>query len=106
MADEYLVTAILDGYSTAEGLTLFFVPRETEGVRLREDWDALGMRATANSGIVLENVFVPDDEALAIPGAFVRMMQVSRGTFVGNQLAGTGIYLGVAYSVYDYATPR
>jgi len=103
VADEYLVTAILDGYSTAEGLTLFFVPRETEGVRLREDWDALGMRATANSGIILENVFVPDDEALAIPGAFVRMMQVSRGTFVGNQLAGTGIYLGVAYSVYDYA---
>lgn len=103
VADEYLVTAILDGYSTAEGLALFFVPRETTGVRLRDDWDAVGMRATANNGIVLENVFVPEDEALTIPGAFVRMMQVSRGTFVGNQLAGTGIYLGIAYSVYDYA---
>jgi alkylation response protein AidB-like acyl-CoA dehydrogenase len=103
VADEYLVTAILDGYTTAEGLSLFFVPRDSVGVRLRDNWDAIGMRATANNGIVLENVFVPDADALTIPGAFVRMMQVSRGTFVGNQLAGTGIYLGAAFAVYDFA---
>jgi alkylation response protein AidB-like acyl-CoA dehydrogenase len=103
VADEYLVTAILDGYSTADGLALFFVPRDAAGVRLREEWDAIGMRATANNGIILQDVFVPDDEALTLPGAFVRMMQVSRGTFVGNQVAGTAIYLGVAYAVYDYA---
>jgi alkylation response protein AidB-like acyl-CoA dehydrogenase len=61
------------------------------------------MRATANNGVVLKDVFVPSDEALAIPGAFVRMMQMSRGTFVGNQLAGTAIYVGAAQAVFDHA---
>jgi alkylation response protein AidB-like acyl-CoA dehydrogenase len=31
------------------------------------------------------------------------MMQVSRGSFVGSQVAGTACYLGAAQAVYDYA---
>lgn len=96
VADEYLVTAILEGAETADGLSLFFVKRDAEGVSVRAPWDALGMRATATNGIVLDNVFVADDDSLTIPGAFIRMMQVSRGSFVGNQLAATAIYLGAA----------
>lgn len=103
VADEYLVTAKLAGTSTAEGLALFFVQRDAPGVSERSKWDAVGMRATATHGIVLDDVFVPDAEALALPGAFVRMMQMSRGSFVGNQLAGIAVYLGAAQSVYDYA---
>ena len=61
------------------------------------------MRATATHGIVLQDVFVPDDAALAIPGSFPRMMQVSRGSFVGSQLAGTAVYLGAAKAVHDFA---
>jgi alkylation response protein AidB-like acyl-CoA dehydrogenase len=102
VADEYLVTAALEGIADAAGLTLFFVQRDAEGVSLRAPWDALGMRATATNGIILKNVFVADDEALAIPGAFVKMMQMSRGSFVGNQLAATAIYLGAAQAVYDF----
>lgn len=102
VADEYLVTAALEGVSDAAGLTLFFVGRDAEGVSLRAPWDALGMRATATNGIILKDVFVADDEALAVPGAFVKMMQMSRGSFVGNQLAATAIYLGAAQAVYDF----
>ena len=61
------------------------------------------MRGTATHGIILKDVFVADENALAIEGAFLRMMQMSRGTFVGNQLAATAIYLGAAQSVYDFA---
>ena len=103
VADQYLVTAVLEGYQTAEGLATFLVDRDADGVSVRAPWDALGMRATATNGIVLENVFVANEDALTIPGAFTRMMQVSRGSFVGNQLAGTAIYLGAAQSVYDFA---
>jgi alkylation response protein AidB-like acyl-CoA dehydrogenase len=103
VADEYLVTAKLAGTSTAEGLCVFFVRREARGVRERAKWDSLGMRATATHGLILEDVFVPADEALALPGAFVKMMQMSRGSFVGNQVAVAAIYLGVAYNVYQYA---
>lgn len=103
VADEYLVTAVLAGSSTSDGLALFFVPRDAQGVSVRSAWDAIGMRATANNGIILKDVFVPDDEALALEGAFVRMMQMSRGSFVGNQMAATTIYVGAAQAVYDYA---
>ena len=103
VADEYLVTAKLAGTDTVEGLALFFVGRDAAGVSERHRWDAIGMRGTATHGIILENVFVADENALAIEGAFLRMMQMSRGTFVGNQLAATAIYLGAAQSVYDHA---
>jgi alkylation response protein AidB-like acyl-CoA dehydrogenase len=103
VADHYLVTAKLEGTETAEGLAVFFVAREAKGVKERVKWDAIGMRATATHGLILEDVFVPDDEALALPGAFVKMMQMSRGSFVGNQLAGTACYLGAAQAVYDSA---
>lgn len=103
VADEYLVTAKLAGTDTADGLALFFVKQKAQGVSERAAWDSIGMRATANMGIVLKDVFVAEDEALAIPGAFVKMMQMSRGTFVGNQLAGQAIYVGAAQSVFDHA---
>lgn len=102
VADYYLVTAKLAGIETAEGLALFLVGRDQEGVSERARWDAIGMRGTATHGITLRNVFVKDEDALAIPGAFVRMMRMSRGTFVGNQLAATAVYLGAAQAVYDH----
>lgn len=103
VADEYLVTAKLAGTDTVEGMALFFVQRDAEGVSERSKWDAIGMRGTATHGIVLKDVFVKSEDALAIEGAFLKMMQMSRGTFVGNQLAATAIYVGAAQSVYDYA---
>jgi alkylation response protein AidB-like acyl-CoA dehydrogenase len=51
----------------------------------------------------MENVFVPDADALAIPDAFVTMMQMSRGSLLGNQLAISAIYLGAAKQAYDFA---
>ena len=102
VADNYLVTAKLPGGDTAEYLGVFLVDRDAPGVSERTKWDAIGMRSSATHGIVLDNVFVAADDALAIPGAFVKMMQVSRGSFVGSQLAGTAVYVGAARAVYDF----
>jgi len=106
VADAYLVVAKRKDYNTAAGLCMFFVPRNAPGVRERPPWDALGMRATASHGIILENVFVPDEEALAIPNAFVRLMETSRGSLMGNQPAISAIYLGAAKAAYDYALEK
>ncbi len=37
-----------------------FMPRDTEGYEIRENWDTLGMRATRSDDTVLEGAFVPD----------------------------------------------
>ncbi|MEU8804377.1 acyl-CoA dehydrogenase [Spirillospora sp. NPDC048819] len=106
VADTYLVTARLDGTTGADGLALFLVPRDAPGVASRTPWNGLGMRASNNHGITLTDVFIPADEALTVPGSFVRMLTMSRGSFVGNQLAISACYLGAAQSVYDFALDR
>jgi len=102
VADDYLVTAKLAGGSTAEHLAVFLIPRDTPGVSNRTKWDALGMRASATHGIVLRDVFVPSERALTVPGVFVKMTQVSRGSFVGNQVALSSVYLGAAHAVSEF----
>ena len=103
VADLYLVTASLEGIEDASGLCNFIVRRDSKGQRGRIKWDSLGMRGTATEGLVLEDVFVPDEDALAIRGAFARSCEMSRTSFVGNQVAASVIYLGGAYAAYDAA---
>ena len=103
VADDYLVTAKIAGGDTAESLAVFLIPRDTVGVSERAKWDAVGMRATATHGIVLTDAFVPGENALTVPGTFVKMTQVSRGSFVGNQVALSSVYVGAAQAVYDFA---
>jgi alkylation response protein AidB-like acyl-CoA dehydrogenase len=103
VADRYLVTASLRGGTTAADLGVFIVERDAPGVAERTRWDAIGMRATATHGITLDRVFVAAENALSMPGVFVKMMQVSRGSFVGSQVAGTAVYLGAARAMYDHA---
>ena len=103
IADQYLVTASLDGFDDAGGLCTFIVDKGAAGTRSRINWDALGMRGSATDGLVLEKVFVPAENALAIPGAFARMCTQSRSGYVGNQVAASSIYLGGAFAVYHQA---
>ena len=102
VADHYLVTAKRADVDGAAGLCLFIVDRNAMGVSERQRWNGLGMRGSANHGIVLDDVFVAAADALTVPNGFITMTQVSRGTFVGNQLAVGAIYLGAAQAVYDH----
>ena len=40
---------------------VFPVPLNAPGVTVRNDWDAMGMRATGSNSVELKDVFVPDD---------------------------------------------
>ncbi|MFJ7270383.1 acyl-CoA dehydrogenase family protein [Streptomyces sp. NPDC099050] len=106
VADIYLVTARLEKTEDADGLAMFLMEREAAGVTSRPPWNGLGMRGSANHGIRLDEVFVADRDALTLPGAFTRMLQVSRGSFVGNQLAIAAVYTGAAQAAYDYTLER
>jgi alkylation response protein AidB-like acyl-CoA dehydrogenase len=50
-ADYFLCSARRDD----DQLDAFFVARTAAGVNLTDDWDPLGMRATASVGVVLED---------------------------------------------------
>jgi alkylation response protein AidB-like acyl-CoA dehydrogenase len=40
-------------------LTLFIAPRDTPGLQFKDDWDVMGMRATASRSSELKDAFVP-----------------------------------------------
>jgi alkylation response protein AidB-like acyl-CoA dehydrogenase len=64
-ADYFLCSA-----RTSDGaLDAFFVARRSEGVIVADDWDALGMRATASVGLRLEGA--PAEATFVYPGAIV-----------------------------------
>ncbi len=42
------------------GWAYAFVPKDSEGVHLHDDWDALGMRASGSQSISFDGCFVPD----------------------------------------------
>ena len=105
-ADYYMVTARREDLDGLDALCLFLVDRRKPGVRARTNWNGLGMRASGNFGIVLEDCFVADDDALTVPGAFMTSTKVARGSWVGNQVAIGAIYAGIARGAYDYALDR
>lgn len=103
VADHYLVTACLEGHTGLDGLCAFIVDGQSNGLDRRIKWDALGMRGSATDGLVMKNVFVAEQDSLPVPGAFSKSLDMGRSTFVGNQIAGRAVYLGIAYSVYRHS---
>jgi len=87
------------GYVTATAM----VPRDTLGLEVKDNWDALGMRASGSNDIVFDNCFVPRDW---IFGARDNYGKIGRGfaDFALNaNLPLICSFLGVAEAACDYA---
>jgi alkylation response protein AidB-like acyl-CoA dehydrogenase len=81
-----------------------FMPRDTEGYRIAETWDTMGMRATRSDDVVLDEAFVPDRYVARIvpagvPDAFVL------GIFAWGLMGFANVYYGVAKRAIDLALP-
>ena len=46
------------------------VPADAEGVSIVGPWDPVGMRATVSRTLVMENVFIPDEQMLMLRGVY------------------------------------
>ena len=53
-----------------EELHLLGLPAGAEGIRIEGDWDPLGMRGTDSRNLVMEDVFVPEENEWIPPGMF------------------------------------
>lgn len=78
------------------------VPLASEGVRVLDNWDTLGMRGTASNDIELHDVFVPDERVLADRphGTVDPPLQVIASIAMPIISA---VYLGVAEAAYEAA---
>ena len=84
-----------------------FMKRETEGYRIDETWDALGMRATRSDDTILEGVFVPDEDiAYVVPAGAGGMNLFVLGIFAWAETTFSNIYLGLAERAKDIAAEQ
>ena len=75
-----------------ERVVVAYVPREAPGVRVDQDWNAFGQRATFSGGVVLEDVRVP--EAWVIRDPLARGRATTFGAF--GQVMHAAIDAGIA----------
>jgi alkylation response protein AidB-like acyl-CoA dehydrogenase len=79
-----------------------FMPRETEGYRVEETWDTLGMRATRSDDTILDGAFVPDRYiARVLPADFAGADLFVLGIFAWAECTFGSIYLGLARRALD-----
>lgn len=79
-----------------------FMPRDTQGYRIEETWDTLGMRATRSDDTVLDGAFVPDRYiANVIPAGQADLFVLC--IFAWAEPTFASIYLGVARRAIDLA---
>jgi len=99
-ADVINIFAHPEDSSDPETALSFLISPRLEGIRVENNWNTLGMRATKSDNLVLENVFVPEDALYCpIPNA---------GIFVSESeplynLPYTAVYLGVAVGALEAA---
>lgn len=79
-----------------------FMPRDTDGFKVVENWDVLGMRATRSDDTVLEGAFVPDRYIVRriAPGA-AGMDAFVLGVFAWALLGFGNVYYGLARRALD-----
>ena len=79
----------------------FTVPIGSRGIQIRDNWDTMGIRASASNDIVWEDVFVPDEAALLRP---TRTWTVFNSLFSSwFNTSVPSVYLGIAQAARDYA---
>jgi len=79
-----------------EGLLNVMVPAGRDGVQVQDDWDTLGMRATASNSIHFDGVRIEPDEVIGAPG--ILLTKDLSFWSVGY----TAVYTGIAEAAYDY----
>jgi alkylation response protein AidB-like acyl-CoA dehydrogenase len=93
-ADGYLVAARND-----DKVSYFLVPA-SDGIRVVETWDSLGMRATASHDLLLDTVVPAESLIGGVEGLTLLLAQVMPQWLVASYAA---VYVGVAQAAIDAA---
>lgn len=90
---DWLAISALD---PADRMTMSFVPRATDGVRIIDDWDSFGQRVTGSGTVVLEDVHVDLGSVVPHHRGFERPNTIGS---VG-EIIHAGVDLGIARAAF------
>lgn len=106
-ADRYLVFATVDPDAKESGITAFMVGKDAPGISFGPAMEKMGIRAARTSEVVLDNVFIPEDDRVGQEGEGYSMaLYLLDGGRIGIAAQGLGI-MGAALSrSLQYARDR
>lgn len=79
-----------------------FMHRSTEGWKIKQTWDTLGMRATASEDTILDGAFIPDKYiARVVPAGAGGLDQFVLTTFAWALFGFANVYYGMARRALD-----
>lgn len=100
-ADIIFSSAHYDDPKKGPQCLLFFIPTKAPGINIQNNWDTLGIRASASNDILWENVFVPDESVILRPA---RTWDVIANLVVAWWAPnGPACYLGLGQAARDHA---
>jgi len=98
----FVVAVRLRAEGREDRLAFAYVPRETEGLEVLDNWDALGMRASGSNDVVLHDCFVPAPLVVDL-GTWGRWnSRLLEGRAAGN-IGLLGAFLGIAEAARQLA---
>ena len=102
---DYLGVHAMDSTNPdAREIVHVFMPRDTEGVEIKETWDTLGMRATRSDDTILENVFVADQHVgRVVPAGWAGIDLFVLAIFAWAEPTFGNIYYGNALRAFELA---
>jgi acyl-CoA dehydrogenase len=102
VADVLTTMAVYDDPADGPVVLLVGIPTRSEGVRILETWDALGMRATGSHEVLLDDVKVGDGQ-IAARRPWGRLDPALRVAAIHFAPPVAAVYFGVAVAARDEA---
>jgi alkylation response protein AidB-like acyl-CoA dehydrogenase len=78
----------------------FLIPRDTQGLLMKDDWNTMGMRATESRSTELQDAFIPDDAIFLERPVFTRGGVLS--LFLKAPFSMGAVYLGIAVAARNF----
>ena len=100
-ADLIGTTAHYDDPGKGPMVVSFTVPITSRGIQIRDNWDTMGIRASASNDIVWDEVFVPDESAMLRPARTWTLFNSLFSSWFNTSVPS--VYLGIAQAARDYA---
>ncbi|MCK1502132.1 acyl-CoA dehydrogenase family protein [Bradyrhizobium sp. 188] len=79
------------------------IERGTPGLRVIEDWDAMGMRASGSNSMVFENCFVPKERVFGIRDNYAKVGRGFADFALNANLPLISSFLGLAEAAHQHA---
>lgn len=99
-AEATVVFATTDKSLKHRGISCFVIPTNAEGFSLGKKEDKLGIRGSSTSNLIMDNVFIPDENLIGEPGFGFK---IAMHTLDGGRIGIAAQALGIAQAAMDCA---